>query len=297
VRSITKYMDGWDIAQEVRIERKVHKGSFLLLEGETDYKRMLKFLDEQACSVAICFGRSNLEEAMELLEDEGFPGVVGLADADFDRCGGGVPTALDNVIYSEFHDFDVDWMTDDVVDQYLTEFADKQKCVSIGGTSQIIDLIMIKLEPLSVLRPLNHQGAIKMKLSEVDISASYNGSNIDIPMLVSSISRGANAEPAARSALENRIIAEMGAGKNWKQFTNGHDMCGMLGLMLRNEIGSRRDSNTYDREVASHIRLTYSAVEFCKSHLSRELGQWQANNQPYIVIAINCNAVRNMAVN
>jgi hypothetical protein len=34
--SIAKHMDEHDIAQEVRLERKLHKGSFLLVEGTTD---------------------------------------------------------------------------------------------------------------------------------------------------------------------------------------------------------------------------------------------------------------------
>jgi hypothetical protein len=37
--SIQRHMDEYDIAQEVRLERKVHKGSFLLVEGITDIKR------------------------------------------------------------------------------------------------------------------------------------------------------------------------------------------------------------------------------------------------------------------
>lgn len=293
MKSITKYMDGWDIAQEIRLERKIHKGAFLLIEGETDYKRLHKFINAQQCSIAICFGRKVLEEAIELLEDEGFPGVLGLADADFDRCGGGATPVLDNVIYSEFHDFDVDWIHDRVVDNYLREFADYDKCEQMGGSVGIINTVMEKLEPLSILRHLNHRGIIRMKLSDINIiSESCIGSVIDIPLLVSCVSRGANATHVARTALEQRIGAEMGVARNWKQFTNGHDMCGMLGIMLRNEIGSRRDSNTYDREIAAHIRLAFSEIEFCGSRLSSEIERWQVDNTPYIILSVNCDMHR-----
>ena len=49
--SIAKHMDEYDIAQEVRLERKLHKGSFLLVEGTTDIKRFRVFIDDDGCSL------------------------------------------------------------------------------------------------------------------------------------------------------------------------------------------------------------------------------------------------------
>lgn len=287
MKSITKYMDGWDIAQEIRLERKIHKGSFLLLEGETDYKRMFKFLDEQNCSVAICFGRPNVEEAVCLLEEEGFPGVLGLADADFDRCGGG-PPVIDNIIFSQFHDFDVDWMTDTVIRHYLNEVGDHSKCEAAGGACAILDIAMARLEPLSILRHLNHRKITRISLADFDLAGVYDGTRIDVERLVQGVSRGRNLDDPVRAALEYRINAEIGLDRDWKQFTNGHDILAMLGIMLRSEIGSRRDANTYHREVATHIRLTYSVAEFCESQLSRDIEQWQKNNAPYLILAFEC---------
>ena len=86
--SIARELDAHDIAQELRQERQVHKGSFLLLEGDRDIKRFTKFVDENACSIQNCFGRENLLGAIEILIDEGFPGVLALADAAFDRIDG-----------------------------------------------------------------------------------------------------------------------------------------------------------------------------------------------------------------
>ncbi|MEG3093171.1 hypothetical protein [Sphingomonas sp. PB1R3] len=297
MKSITKYIDGWDIAQEVRLERKVHKGAFLFVEGDTDYKRIRKFIDEVNCSVVVCFGRDNLEEAIDLLEDEGFPGILGLADADFDRCGWGNPSTADNIIYSVSHDFDLDWMTASVIAAYLGEFGDSQKIEALGGSAAVLEIAKRRLEPLSILRSLNQRGIIRMKLSDVDIAAAYNGQNIDVSVLVANISRGINSTQPARTALEQRIASEMGQARLWDQFTNGHDTCGMLGIMLRSEIGSRRDSNTYDREIAAHVRLTYSINEFCSSQLRRDIESWERTNTPYKILLVNCSAVRTAMVN
>lgn len=50
-------------------------------------------IDNAACDIEIGFGRKNVMEAIDILEDEGFVGVIGVADADFDRLLG-VQTAL-----------------------------------------------------------------------------------------------------------------------------------------------------------------------------------------------------------
>lgn len=65
--SIARHMDEYDIAQEIRLERKVHKGSFLLLEGDTDIKRFSRFIDEAKCSIVNCYGRRRAIAATEML--------------------------------------------------------------------------------------------------------------------------------------------------------------------------------------------------------------------------------------
>jgi hypothetical protein len=84
--TITRHMDGHDIAPQIRMERQVlKKFPFLLLEGDTDIKRFDRYIDEGACSAVNCYGRNRAIEAIELLYDEGFSGAVAIVDADFDR--------------------------------------------------------------------------------------------------------------------------------------------------------------------------------------------------------------------
>ena len=74
-----------------------------------------------------CFGRENLLGAIEILVDEGFPGVLGLADSDFDRIVGCFQQS-DAIIFSESHDFDLDVADSDVLRRYLVEGGDVDKC-------------------------------------------------------------------------------------------------------------------------------------------------------------------------
>ena len=117
--SISRHIDEYDIAEEVRLERCVHKGSFLLVEGDTDIKRFGKFIDSERCSFVNCHGKQKLIGAIKIIYDRGFSGVLGLADADFDRINNCL-CEHEGVIYSSTHDFDLDWAAPAAIKTYLT---------------------------------------------------------------------------------------------------------------------------------------------------------------------------------
>jgi 5S rRNA maturation endonuclease (ribonuclease M5) len=67
-------LEAWDIAAQVRLERQIHKGAFLIVEGPNDDKVLSRFSHDQRCSIVIAFGKPNVVGALDLLEEEGFPG-------------------------------------------------------------------------------------------------------------------------------------------------------------------------------------------------------------------------------
>jgi hypothetical protein len=168
--SIGRHMDEFDIAQEVRLERKVHKGSFLLTEGDTDIKRFAVFIDDNVCSLVNCYGRRNSIEAIKILYKDGFLGALGVVDADFDRIEGKLERH-EGLVYSEAHDFDLDWANANVIERYLAEVGEKAKCVLHGPAVDVIGKILDGLKPVSVARLLNHRKQILHKLSGIDVSA------------------------------------------------------------------------------------------------------------------------------
>ncbi|ESZ11563.1 DUF4435 domain-containing protein [Mesorhizobium sp. L48C026A00] len=106
--SIARHMDAYDIAQEVKFERLAHKGSFLIVEGDTDIKRFSKYVDEQECSLVNSYGRRKAIRAIQLLQKWKVAGVVAVLDADFDRINGTELTHPD-IAYSSNHDLRL-WM-------------------------------------------------------------------------------------------------------------------------------------------------------------------------------------------
>ncbi len=281
--SIARELDAHDIAQEIRQERQIHKGSFLLLEGDRDIKRFTKFVDEYACSIQNCFGRENLLGAIEILLDEGFPGVLGLADADFDRINGGIPVS-ELIIFSESHDFDLDVARSGVFDRYLAEVGHADKCAELGGPVAIRAWLLEACKPLSVLRYVSHSQDLGYRLNRIQHREICRDCLVDVDLLVEHVSTGRFSETARKSHIKRLIQNHCQQQYDAHEITNGHDFLSMLGLALQTKLAARLPPQTWGSEVEVHFRLAFSEDDFVRTPLCAAILRWQADNEPYIIL-------------
>jgi hypothetical protein len=281
--SIAAGMDEFDIVQEIRFERQVHKGSFLLLEGPEDLLRFTRFTDEKLCSTVNCFGRSNLINAIKLLYEDGFAGALGLADADFDRLTGQIEVH-EGLIYSDTHDFDLDWVCQRTLHRYLQEVGDPGKCVAAGNAPGVIVLLLAATKPLSVLRYVNHHQNLRYRLSGVRHIEIVDNGVVEVDLLVKHVSQGAFGSKQNKQRLKQLIQGHLNSPYDPLQLTNGHDFLAMLGIALRDKLGKRLLPQTWQSEVQIHFRLAYSEEDFMRSGVFKAIVKWQENNTPYIIL-------------
>lgn len=280
--SIAKELDAHDIAQEIRQERQVHKGSFLLLAGEGDIKRFAKFVDEDACSIQNCFGRDNLLGAIDILVHEGFPGILGLADAEFDRIEGSLPQS-DAVLFSEGHDFDLDLIGTDVLRRYLAEVGHAHRCKDHGGHEGVRAWILKSCKPLSVLRYIESVRDLGYGLDNIDCRVICIDGCVDVNLLVGQVSLDASS---ARSQLDLKqdLLSNVKQNFDLTQLTCGHDFIDLLGLALQDRLGDRGPEQTRVPEVKIHLRLTFSEEDFVRTSLFFAIRNWEGENVPYLIL-------------
>jgi hypothetical protein len=281
--SISRHIDEFDIAREVRLERQVHRGSFLLVEGDTDIKRFANFTDEKECSFVNCYGKKNVVEAIKLLYEDGFPGALGAVDADFDR----IEACLEEhegLVYSGSHDFDLDWARPNVVEKYLSQVADAEKWRSHGPADQLIDRLLEGLKPVSVARLLNHRGRIRYKLTEIDVATCFADFAVDVEGYVDLIFTQRSPTDQIRNALKDQIVRASHQLYDLRQLTNGHDFHCALGACLRSELASRRVPQTWASEIELHLRLAFTDEEFKSSELYKQILAWIGENAPYRIL-------------
>jgi hypothetical protein len=282
IPSIAKRLDQFDIAQQVRFERQNHKGTFLLLEGDTDIDRFEKFVDQIECSLVNCYGKPNLIGAVEALYEEGFDGVLGIADADFDRLLGRL-LQHGGVIFSESHDLDLDWATDTVLARYMNSVADKTKLNGAGGIREIRRTIHKTMIPLSALRLCAHTKEVSLRLDTLHFDRFVVGLSLDTGKLLDEVLFAGTPE-AKRQYVVERIEALSQRKYDPAQFHSGHDFYTILGIALRDELGARKGPQTYGGEIALHLRLTYDDAAFRGSAVCREILRWEKDNSPYLVL-------------
>lgn len=274
MRSIAGYIDPPTLAAQLRMERQSHKGSFLLVEGSTDAKRIDKFVDKVRCSVVICYGKSNVIETIELMQDIGLEDSVGLVDADFDRLRAKA-TLVEGVAVSTFHDFDLDNALTDVIDRYLMEVAEEPKLAAKGGPRPCVERLMHSIKPLSVLRYANELRKLRYSLNRLDLEDFFDGETLDVDRMIEAVSLGAFGTEEHKRVLRGHIDELMLLDLDVLQLTNGHDFLAALGIALREHIGSRKVPQTWRSEVEMHLRFGLTSEDFATTGAYAAIRDWE----------------------
>jgi hypothetical protein len=258
------------------MERQLHKGAFLLVEGSTDVKRIERFVDESGCSVINCFGKPNVLGSMELVTDVGAKDCLGLIDADFERIIGEAVDRED-VIASALHDFDLENALTNVVHRYLLEVAEGPKMMAQGGTQKYIYQILTAIKPLSILRYANQLRKLRYNLQHVKLEEFFDGEIVIIDKMIEAVSKGSFGTVESKASLRQHIDELMEVDFDLRQLTNGHDFLAALGIALRNFIGSRRAPQTWQPEIEMHFRFGLSHEEFSTTPTFSEIKTWEVS--------------------
>ena len=277
MNSLASQIDHFDICAEIRMERQKHKGSFLLVEGGNDWKRFGKFLSKDECSVVVCHGRSNVEKSVALLHDRGALGNLGLIDQDFDKVLKKA-TPVDDVITSNFHDFDIDMFLTPAFERYLLEVARPNIFDNEKTVDDLRSEIMGFIRPVSALRLVNQYFNLRYDLKNLDIKDFLVDEVVDIDRMILSVSTGKFSGEKEIADLKKRVVSCLNSKVDLRDFSNGHDVFAAISLFLENKIGSRRGTGNHPREIERVMRLTFDDGDMEESGLANKIRVWERDN-------------------
>lgn len=275
MNSIVRTITPRDLLAQIRLERQKHKGVFFLMEGSSDFKRFEKFSDRSNVSVVVCWGKANVIDTIDMIQENGEVDALGFVDADFDRIVG---TVIDNedIIHSAMHDFDVDLCHTEVMERYLNEMASEQRLASEGGSAAVLLSLMEALRPLSAMRYANERHQLGYSLKRVDLDQFFDGTEIDRDAMINSVSGGRFSGQQFRAVLRTHVDNYASANIPVEQLTNGHDLITAVGIALRNRLADRTWKQTCRDEVEKHLRLAFDYNDFANCGLAGRIGAWQA---------------------
>jgi len=274
MRSMTLHIGPAQICADLRMQRQKHKGAFALVEGSNDIKRFKKFYKSDGVVFINCWGKGNVIDVIDYEQNAANEDVLGFVDSDFERITADVEQN-DDIIYSRYHDFDLDVCFTSVVARYLTEMGNETKLAAAGGANECLNSLLEALKPLSAMRYANAQHNMGYRLSDLNLAAFFDGHTINVEAMIDEASLGKFDTAQDKAALRQRIGQYETANVDLLQFTNGHDLIAAIGIALRDRIGERHPLQSHRGEVERHLRLTFDVADFKQTGHLAAIRNWE----------------------
>src|SRR5690349_13917767 len=109
-----------DLANEARMMRSTLPGVSVIVEGGDDRSFYRPYFSQE-CHFTLAQGKEKVLAVLRILQEHGFPGVVGFIDADFDRLTGHIETNPD-LIYNDDHDLESMLVFSQALNKIVDEF-------------------------------------------------------------------------------------------------------------------------------------------------------------------------------
>jgi hypothetical protein len=273
-------IDGAYVAAQVRFSRQVHKGTILILEGATDAKVFNHFIDPVKCDIEVAFGKENAIKALDLLEDEGFPGVLAVVDADFDRLLDKTYSS-ENLCLTDKHDLDLTIFATAALKKYILEYANEKHK---SDYSYVRDIVLRASLPLAYCRFVSELHGLKLYFKDLKHHEFINIDDLstEIDVLVSKLIARSRTH-CTEAKLKAFVTGESCKIHDPYQLVNGHDVAAILGIALRKLVGNRKEVQTWASEVESGLRLAFDWEKMTDTDVFRFLRNCESENKRYRV--------------
>jgi len=285
------------IEVEIIMQRLVHKGSFLLLEGSDDSKFWNLHVVKDKCEKVICGGKTNLTDAIELLDGKQFSGILGVPDDDFDSLEN-TQLSSTNLVYTETHDLECLLLKSIAFDKILAEYGDSKKITEFERTHHktvreaLLErgLIYGRLRWLAFrwwlasrqtltvfpkikfdrFQPSDFTDERTWSIKEDDLYEAFireYARHLTLDALRLEIAQLPNADPL--------------------KICQGHDFVKILAIGLKQVLGppaGKTKGASHDK-IASLLRQGIERAEFCDTLLAKKIVEWENRNTPYRIFS------------
>ena len=275
-------------ANEIRLKRQIHAGTFLVVEGRDDRLFMQQFASSEKCQIEVAQGKDNVLEVIRILNEAGFPGVLGLVDADFDRLHSSDKGEC-NLVKPEYHDLETMLICSAALDRVLVELGSQQKLISFD--EKVLDALICRALPLGSLRFYSLRYNLKLKFNGIRYSAWINRVSFTgcIRRMVEEVKNFSQRHDLNTDIIEQAILDIMDAGYDPRELCNGTDLIEILGIGLRGRLGNKQPNEVNASSLKQYLRLAYSDQDFCNSDLGRSIRHWEKVSHGFKVLRKQLN--------
>lgn len=282
-----EHLRGVSIANRIRMARAAHAGSFLIVEGEDDKKLFQQLIGAVACRVQIAHGKPNLLAALDILDSDGFPGVLAIADADCCRLDCMAPQSP-NLLWTDTHDLETLLILSPAFERLLIELGDDAKLQAWRADhgQDLRGVLLAAGAPIGYLRWLSAGEDLGWLFDDLPVEqVLIRGTlTVDWAALLAVLQGRSRQGSLVAEEIWARIeILERLTPDPW-QICCGHDLVRILSHALCRLLGSNKESDVTPARLEMALRLAYTQADFQRTSLRAEIAAWEQRSSPFAVL-------------
>ena len=270
------------IVAEVKMLRAMCDCAVLLIEGPHDEKFWLK-LRAPDCELVIAEGKPNVLGSIHQLDREGYVGVLGLVDDDFD-CVLEIHRPSPNLVATDASDLECLLCRSCALEDVLFEHGEQIRIRQFeerAGTSvrgALLDRALVFGRLRWAERQFGFEVCWKL-VGGVQRFLCEDSWELDENALIGVVSSVSGLDQVW---LVDRIRSLPKGTDPWF-IARGRDLVDLLRIGLRGALGRIKATVGKD-EVSSALRLAFTRPAFEATGLAREIRDWETRNTPYAIL-------------
>ena len=274
------HKDPGSIAAEIKMTRMVHEGAFLVVEGVSD-ARFWRPRRHDNCELVDGEGKGNVVGAVGRLDAEGFPGVLGIVDDDYDSLMG-IVRPSGNLVATDAHDLECLLCRSAALESVLAEFGVARRIQAFEEATRV-DVRTGLLERAMVF------GRLRWAAARYDLDIDFGA--LRVPRFVDTDTWAVDGDGLLRAVSRNglshncdalgRRIAGLPPADPWR-VARGHDMIEILRIGLQRVLGILPVSEGPEH-IARVLRVAMSLEELQRTTLYTDMRAWESGNA-YLVL-------------
>lgn len=264
--------------------------SFLLVEGTTDKSVFKRYVNIQKCQITVAYGKENVIDTIAILEQESFPGVLAIVDADFTVLAGMTPTTP-NVLFTDAHDMETMIIQSPALEKVLDEFGSEDKIAELVKTSgKEVRRILIEASlPIGYLRWISLLDGLSLTFEGLDFNKFVAKETlfIDTLKLIKNVKDKSHKPALAEMQLHSRLQEIKDDTHKLWHVCCGHDLVHVLSIGLCKAMGTCNTNDVRPEVLERSLRLAYEQAHFQNTQLYLSIQHWEKANRPFVILSSN----------
>ena len=254
----------------------------IYVEGDKDYKLFSHLFKKASCQIVQCNGKNKVIATITKLNKFKIPGVLAIADADFDRLMSEGLKVRDNLYYTDSHDSETMILQGDTFDALLSEYADEEKIQQFyqyhDSPLQVILGICSKIGFVEYYSQ-NFQTGLCFKEVHHNRFIDDEYFTFDYKGFVTALINGSKSLPYKDKVKKDLLDGETRFQDKIWDICRGHDLTDVISFFFKH-YGSEKFLSYYENsdKVESLLRMSYHHKMFEETALYSSLKKWQTEH-------------------